>query len=73
MGMTAAQEAKLDKVLKLLDDYFGIDAQGNAKDIRKKIDDAYIELKDENHSDTLGGRLVVVEEEVRKIGDHLAP
>jgi N-acetylmuramoyl-L-alanine amidase len=67
MGMTAAQEQKLDKVITLLDNYFGIDAEGNAKDIRKKIDYSYVELADENHSDTLGGRLVVVEEKVDKI------
>jgi hypothetical protein len=61
MGMTAAQEAKLDKVLKLLDDYFGIDPQGNAKDIRKKIDQTYIEVADETHPDTLGGRVVSIQ------------
>jgi hypothetical protein len=72
MGMTVAQEQKLDKVLKLLDDYFGIDAQGHAKDIRLKIDDSYVELKDENHSDTLGGRLVAVEEKVDKVLNILA-
>lgn len=72
MGMTAAQEAKLDKVIKFMDDCFGIDPQGHAKDIRKKIDDAYIELKDENHSDTLGGRLVTVEEKLDKVLNILA-
>lgn len=72
MGMTAQQEAKLDKVITFLDNCFGIDPQGKAKDIRLKIDDAYVELKDENHSDTLGGRLVTVEEKVDKILSILA-
>lgn len=67
MGMTPAQEQKLDKVITLLDSYFGIDEKGNAKDIRKKIDQIYIEAADENHTDTLGGRLVQVEEKVTEI------
>lgn len=64
MGMTNAQEAKLDKVIKLLDDYFGIDAQGLPKDIRKKIDATYIEVFDENSPISLGGRLVTVEKKL---------
>ena len=71
MGMTPTQEQKLDRVLTLLDDYFGIDEKGNAKDIRKKIDDGYIEVKDENHSDTLGGRIVDMEERLKNIEDLL--
>lgn len=64
MGMTLAQEQKLDRVLTLLDDYFGIDEKGNAKDIRKKLDQTYIEVADENHSDTLGGRVVDIEKKL---------
>lgn len=64
MGMTPAQEQKLDKVLKLLDDYFGIDAEGKAKDMRLKLDSVYIEVADENTPTTLGGRLVQVQDAV---------
>ena len=71
MGMTVAQEQKLDKVITMLDSYFGIDADGNAKDIRKKIDYTYVEAADENHSDTLGGRVVAVEEKLDKILEHI--
>ena len=67
MGMTAAQEAKLDKVITMLDSFFGIDAEGNAKDIRKKIDDTWSEVKDENHSDTLGGRVVDIEHHLSRM------
>lgn len=69
MGMTAAQEAKLDKVLKFMDDCFGIDANGKAKDIRLKIDQIYIEVADENTVTTLGGRLVSVEKKVDALPD----
>lgn len=56
-GMTEAQEAKLDKVLKLLDDYFGIDENGKAKDIRLKIDSTYIQVEADDHEETLAGRV----------------
>jgi hypothetical protein len=64
MGMTAAQEAKLDKVLTLLDSYFGIDENGKARDMRLKLDQTYIEVADENHTDTLGGRVLAIEEKL---------
>jgi hypothetical protein len=63
-GMTDAQEAKLDKVLKLLDDYFGIDENGVAKDIRLKIDSTYIEVAGDDHDDTLAGRVQTIEEAI---------
>lgn len=71
MGMTAAQEEKLDKVLKLMDDYFGLDQNGQAKDIRRKIDDSWMELKDESSPISLGGRLVTVEKNIQEIKNHL--
>jgi N-acetylmuramoyl-L-alanine amidase len=67
MGMTAAQEAKLDRVLTMLDSFFGIDEEGNAKDIRKKLDAVYVEVADENHSDTLGGRVVDIEHKINRL------
>lgn len=69
MGMSPSQEAKLDKVIALLDSYFGIDPQGKAKDIRLKIDQIYVEVADENSATTLGGRLVSVEHKVDALPD----
>ena len=73
MGMTPAQEKKLDAVMTFLQDTFGIDENGKARDMRLKLDSVYVEVADEGHPDTLGGRLVVVEREVRGgTGAHLA-
>lgn len=66
MGMTPAQEQKLDKVLKLLDDFFGIDEQGKAKDIRLKLDSVYIEVADEDSPTTLGGRVTRIDQAVHR-------
>lgn len=67
MGMTAQQEAKLDKVITMLDSFFGIDAEGQPKDMRKKLDAVYVEVADENHSDTLGGRIVDIEHKLNRL------
>jgi hypothetical protein len=62
--MTPAQEAKLDKVLKLLDDYFGVDGAGQAKDIRKKIDQTFIHVSAADHRDLLPGRVKAIDKKL---------
>jgi N-acetylmuramoyl-L-alanine amidase len=72
MGMTAAQEKKLDQVISMLDSFFGIDGEGKAKDMRLKLDAVYVEVYDENSPTTLGGRLVAIERELKGGGAHFA-
>jgi hypothetical protein len=55
--MTPAQEAKIDKLQKTLDDFFGINANGTARDIRAKIDANYIALYGADHPDLPAGQL----------------
>ena len=68
--MTPTQEAKLDKVLKTLDDYFGIGPQG-AKDIRAKIDANYIGLYGDDHDDLVAGRVLQLEASMDAVLAHL--
>lgn len=59
---TDADRALLTKVGKQLDDYFGIDAQGNAKDIRKKIDQTFIHVSGDDHPELIAGRVKALAE-----------
>lgn len=44
-----------------LDSTFGIDAQGNALDMRLKLDRTYGEVRAEDHRDTLAGRVAAID------------
>ena len=61
-GLTPEQDKRLKHVEQMLDDYFGIDELGRAKDIRLKIDSTYIEVAADDHDDTLAGRVLTIEE-----------
>lgn len=54
----------LARVEKKLDDYFGIDELGNAKDIRKKIDQTFIHVAGEDHRDLVAGRVAAIDAKV---------
>jgi hypothetical protein len=49
------------RIEKKLDDFFGIDEAGNAKDIRKKIDQTFIHVSAEDHRDLIAGRVAAID------------
>jgi hypothetical protein len=69
--MTPAQEKKLDAVLTFLNDTFGVDAAGQAKDIRLKIDKNYIGLYGDDHADMVAGRVLALEQKMDAVLNHL--
>jgi hypothetical protein len=62
--MTPAQEAKLDQVLARLEELFGVDAHGNAVDIRAKIDAVWIDTHGEDHRELLAGRVAAIDKKM---------
>lgn len=58
--MTPAQEAKIDKLQSTLDQFFGLNADGTARDIRAKIDANYIALYGKDHPDLPAGQLAAL-------------
>jgi hypothetical protein len=53
-----------------LEELFGVDAAGNAVDIRKKIDQTFIHVAGEDHRDLLAGRVAAIDE---KLNDDAPP
>lgn len=54
----------LKRVEGKLDEFFGVDEAGNAKDIRKKIDQTFIHVSGSDHRDLIAGRVAAIDAKV---------
>ena len=61
---TDEDRARQIRIEQKLDDFFGIDEQGQAKDIRKKIDQTFIHVSGEDHRDLIAGRVAAIDAKV---------